>query len=38
MRSDEYIEERTDLFTKLSTKDYHEKTLQSFEERDYKSI
>ena len=29
---EKYVEERTDLFTKLSTKDYHDKTLQSFEE------
>ena len=29
---EKYVEERTSLFTKLSTKDYHEKTLKSFEE------
>ena len=29
---EQYIQERVDLFTKLSTKDYHEKTLKSFEE------
>ena len=28
----DYIKERTDLFTELSTKDYYQKTLKSFEE------